>query len=97
MQVSPGQVIIKLPYRSTGMGALTLCRVYDSATGSRVEPVDVERSRTGSHGYDIYILDRTKTYSVKCIEISNSGKKTVRIGEIIDGKLMWNYVGPLYG
>ena len=90
------QVVVKLPFRSTDMGAYTECRVYDN-TGTRIEPTDIERSKSGKHGYDIYVLDKSKTYSVKCVDISNSGKKTVRIGEIVNGELKWNYIGPLYG
>ena len=95
-QVAQNQVVVKLPYRNTKAGAYTECRVYEDS-GSRVEPTDVERSKSSSHGYDVYLLEKSKSYAVKCIDISNSGKKYVKIGEIVNGELKWNYVGPLYG
>ncbi len=65
-------------YRSTEMGALTLSIVFNPATKEVVRPHRVELSRTGNHGYHIYCLQDWGEVWVIRLEVSNSGKRSVR-------------------
>lgn len=74
-------VLVNLPYRRTGMGARTEYIIFSDA-GIPIKHKDLILSRTGNHGEYLFELELNKTYYMVKLNVSNSGKRTLKVSRI---------------
>ena len=72
---------ISFPYRHTKYGAVNETVIY-TLDGKLIEPSYCERSRSGRHGTDYYVLQPGK-YVIVIHERTNSGKCFCLLGTLI--------------
>lgn len=65
---------LETEYRSTGMGAFTKTHIWQLPSFTQMSATSSERSKTGNHGVDLFVLPKDREYLVITQDTSNSGK-----------------------